>query len=357
MMIQTQSVLSLTASVRQPRQVADLGQTQIMNRMLSAVPRPLKRLAVFWILWVMVFGTFGCSHLYTVDDPKIADYRPRHSQIDAVPFHAQQDFDCGPAALAMVLGWSGVSVSPATLAPQVLSPARSGTLQAALVAGARRYGRAAYEINGMEKLLEELRTQNPVIILQNLGFFGSAQWHYAVAIGYDLDQGLILLHSGKTARKPMPIRLFQETWKKSDGWGLVVMPASRIPASASENAVVAAMIGLEHAGQWQAAIAGYRATIARWPYSVPAHIGLANSYYASGDLPSAERVLYQALQLAPADGIVCNNLAQILWEQGKTEQARDYARKAVEIGGPHEKTFRATLEQIQSEKPIGRKAP
>ena len=328
-----------------------------MNRMLAAAPRPLKCRAVFLILWVMVFGIVGCSHLYTVDDPKIADYRPRRSQIDAVPFHAQQKFDCGPAALAMVLGWSGVSVSPETLAPQVLSPARSGTLQAAMVAGARRYGRAAYEINGMDVLLDELRAKNPVIVLQNLGFFGSAQWHYAVAVGYDLDQGIVVLHTGKTAHQRLPIRLFQETWKKSDAWGLVIMPPSRIPASASENAAVEAMIGLEHAGQWQSASAGYQAAVARWPHSIPAHIGLANSYYATGDLPSAERVLYRALQLAPADGIVCNNLAQVLWEQGKAEQARDYARKAVEIGGPHEKTFRATLEQIQSEEPIGRKTP
>jgi hypothetical protein len=325
--------------------------------MLSAAPRPLKSHAVFWILWVMVIGTVGCSHLYTVNDPEIGDYRPRRSTIDAVPFHGQQDFDCGPAALAMVLEWSGVSVSPTTLAPQVLSPARSGTLQAALVAGARRYGRTAYEINGMVALLDELRARNPVIVLQNLGFSGSARWHYAVAIGYDLDQGVVLLHTGKTARKRVPFRLFQETWKKSDAWGLVVMPTSRIPASASENAVVEAIIGLEHSGQWQAAIAGYRAAIARWPQSVPAHIGLANSYYAAGDLPAAEGVLYRALQLAPTDGIVYNNLAHILWEQGKAEPARDYARKAVEIGGPHQETFRATLQQIQSEKPIGRKAP
>lgn len=327
-----------------------------MDLFLRTCGRPMRGAGLLFF-WVTVLATGGCSHLYSVDGLELADFQPRRNRIEAVPFYPQQDYDCGPAALAMVLQWSGVSVSPGTLAPQVLSPGRKGTLQASLVAAARRYGRAPYEIFGFETLLDELKVQNPVIVLQNLGFSWAAQWHYAVAIGYDLQQGVLMLHSGKTARKRLPIRLFRETWEKSAYWALVVMPPSRIPATASEKAVVEAMIGLEQAGRWEAAIEGYRAAITCWPQSVAAHIGLANSHYATGDLPSAERVLREAMGVAPKDGIVYNNLAQVLWEQGKAEQARYYARKAVAIGGPYAETFRRTLNEIQSENPSDRESP
>jgi len=315
---------------------------------------PVRCTGYIFALWVVLIAIAGCGHLYSVDGLEFADYRPRRHTIDAVPFYPQQNFDCGPAALAMVLSWSGVSVSADAVAPRVLSPKRKGTLQAALVAGARRYGRPAYEINGIGSLLEELTAGNPVIVLQNLGFAWPAKWHYAVAVGYDLEEGIVVLHSGKTARQSMPIRLFLETWQKSGSWGLLVMPPSRIPATATEKNVVVAMIALESAGQWEAAIKGYSAAIVRWETSVPARVGLANSHYAVGDLAAAEDVLRRAAALAPRDGVVCNNLAQVLWERGKRESALRYARKAVEIGGPHEAAFRATLKEIQTGGPLVR---
>lgn len=325
-----------------------------MHRFFTTCRRPL---VIAGLLLEIVLTAVGCSRLYSVETLDLADYRPRRVEIDRVPFYPQQAYDCGPATLAMVLNWSGVAVSSASLAPQVLSPERRGTLQAALVAGARRYGRPAYELRGFEALLDELTARNPVIVLQNLGFAWPAQWHYAVAVGFDLSQGIVTLHSGKTARKSVPIRLFLETWKKSEYWGLVVTPPAKIPATASQDTVVAAMIGLERAGQWEAAAIGYRAAIERWTRGVAARIGLANSLYAMGDLPAAEAVLREAACLAPNDGVVYNNLAQVLWEQGNVEQAERFARKAVAIGGPHAATFRMTLNEIQTGKTSVRESP
>jgi len=337
-----------------PASVPPIRCVTIMNPRLTAYRRSMFSRGWIPALLLVVLGAGGCSLLHSVDGLEVADYRPRRHAIEAVPFYPQRNFDCGPAALAMVLNWSGISVSADALAPQVLSPKRRGTLQAALVAGARRYGRSAYEMEGFRPLLEELTAGNPVIVLQNLGFAWPAKWHYAVAVGYDLDEGIVVLHSGKTAQRSMPIRLFLETWRKSGSWGLLVLPPSEIPSTASEQDVVAAMIGLESAGQWKAAIEGYAAAIARWKRSIPAHVGLANSHYAAGDLDAAERVLRRAVTLAPQDGVVCNNLAQVLGEQGKREQALQYARRAVAIGGPHEQTFRATLNAIQAGDPLVR---
>src|SRR5690606_26559132 len=50
-----------------------------------------------------------------------------------VPFHPQTEYQCGPAALATVLGASGVPITPEALVPQVYLPGREGRLQLELV--------------------------------------------------------------------------------------------------------------------------------------------------------------------------------------------------------------------------------
>lgn len=61
-------------------------------------------------------------------------------RLESVPFYPQQAYQCGPAALAGVLGAAGATIDPETLAPQVYLPGRRGSLQAELVAAARRAG-------------------------------------------------------------------------------------------------------------------------------------------------------------------------------------------------------------------------
>ena len=69
-------------------------------------------------------------------------------RLSSVPFFAQSEFQCGPAALAGVLGAAGVATDPATLSPQVYLPAREGSLQLELVAATRRAGRLPYVLAG-----------------------------------------------------------------------------------------------------------------------------------------------------------------------------------------------------------------
>jgi tetratricopeptide (TPR) repeat protein len=124
-----------------------------------------------------------------------------------------------------------------------------------------------------------------------------------------------------------------------------------LPATATEHAFVSAVLGLEKAGQWQAAVEGYKTTLARWPDSLGAHMGLGNSYYALGDKRMAEAAFREATRRFPTNGVAFNNLAQVLWEQEKQQEAVEAARKAVELGGPLVNTYRKTLEQTQAGKP------
>ena len=54
---------------------------------------------------------------------------PQQLELTAVPFHPQELYQCGPAALATVLNWSGEQVRPSALVDEVYLPGRQGSLQ------------------------------------------------------------------------------------------------------------------------------------------------------------------------------------------------------------------------------------
>lgn len=249
----------------------------------------------------------------------------------------------------MVLQWNGAIVSPEILSSEIYTPSLKGSLQPALISSARRHGQIAYVISKPAALINEVSHGNPVIVLQNLGLSWFPLWHYAVVIGYDLDDGFILLHSGLEPRKRYSLRLFNNTWSRSNYWGLLVLPPSRAPGTAEENQYIEAIIGLEKAHNWQAAAQGYKTALKKWPSSKSAHIGLGNSYYAMRQIDLAEMVYREMTNKFPTSGIAYNNLAHVLFEQGKKADALSAALKAVEIGGPMKAAYQKTLEEIQND--------
>ena len=300
----------------------------------------------------LIIGLFivnGCATAPLKNWHQASGGMPAKHELDTVPFFPQKEYQCGPASLAMALAWSGLQIQPDTLTPQVFTPSLKGSLQPALIAAARRHGRVAYPISGASALLKEIAAGQPVIVLQNLGLSWVPAWHYAVVIGYDLDKAMIILHSGITNQKTTALRTFENTWARSKHWGLVVLPPSLLPATAEENSYVKAVVGLERARQWPAAIEGYKTALRRWPQSLAAHIGLSNSYYAQGDLESARKVLQETTILFPGEGVAFNNLAHVLWKLGKKQEAIKAALRAVMLGGPHVEKYQKTLNEIQSD--------
>lgn len=299
---------------------------------------------VAWVIGLFVWN--GCATTSTNKWIQPSGNFPPYHELSAVPFFPQKEYQCGPASLAMVLAWSGLHIDADELAPQVYTPSLKGSLQPAMIAAARRHGRVAYPISGANALLKEIAAGHPVIILQNLGLSWVPVWHYAVVIGYDLDKAVIILHSGITDQKTSALGTFENTWARSQYWGLVVLPPNRLPATAQENSYVKAIVGLERARQWPAAVEGYKTALSRWPQSLAAHIGLSNSYYAQGDLESARKVLQETTILFPEEGVAFNNLAHVLWKQGQKQEAIKAARRAVMLGGPHAAKYQQTLDEI-----------
>jgi tetratricopeptide (TPR) repeat protein len=297
-------------------------------------------------LLLSLFG--GCAGLRQMEMPPLPESIPVSHELNGVPFFPQEAYQCGPAALAMAISWSGIPARPEDLVSEVYTPSRKGSLQSALIASARRHGRLAYEISDLESLFPEIVAGHPVIVLQNLGTSLFPVWHYAVVIGYDAAQGHIILRSGSTSRKVMPFGVFEKTWARSDYWGIIILQPTKMPVLANEKAYLSAVLGLEKARQFKAAAVGYRTASTRWPQSLAARMGLGNSYYALGDFANSERVFRETIRLHPRAGSVYNNLAQILMEQGRYVEAGKMAHQAVSLGGPLEAVYRQTLKEIES---------
>ena len=278
-----------------------------------------------------------------------ADYGdlPARAEVADVPFFPQEKFYCGPAATAMTLAWSGLPVTQDDLVPQVYTPGREGTLQPDIVTAMRRNGRLAVQVESLPDILAELAAGRPVLVFQNLALDWYPQWHFAVAIGYDLDDGKLFLRSGTVERHEMSMATFEHTWRRGEYWALVVLKPGQLPVKSDEIAVLRAASGLERVGRTVEAAGAYQTIAGRWPASFPAWMGLGNTHYALDDLPAAESAFRSAVRVMP-DGAApaWNNLAYVLAGDGRRDEALLAARTAVELGGDQAANYRATLEEL-----------
>ncbi len=62
----------------------------------------------------------------------------------------------------------------------------------------------------------------PVIVLVDLGFWVYQQNHFMVVVGY--DENGIIANSGRERLKPISLKNFIKSWKKTNFWTLLVTP-------------------------------------------------------------------------------------------------------------------------------------
>lgn len=280
---------------------------------------------------------------------------PDKIELGQIPFFPQQRYQCGPAALATILTHSGVNTSVSTLVNEIYLPSRLGSLQAEILASTRHHGRLPYRIApDMHTLLSEIAAGNPVLVLQNLGLNWIPQWHYAVAMGFDLNKRKIILRSGTIARHITDMHTFELTWARSQYWGILALPVETLPASTDAERYLRTVVALENTQttkqQWPMIHTAYRTALSRWPDNLIAQMGLGNSAYQLADLNTAAQAFRNAVRDHPNAGVAYNNLAQILLEQGKLDDAEKQAQRAVTLAGPHLESYRFTLADIQQAK-------
>jgi len=274
-------------------------------------------------------------------------------ELTKTPFYAQEQHQCGPAALAILISQHGVEVDLKKLSQRVFIPARKGTLQIEIVSAAREFELIPYVINPqLTTLLNEVLAGRPVMVLQNLGVSWYPRWHYAVVVGYNLSAREVILRSGSIKRYVMSLRTFEYTWQRSERWGLVLLKPGELPQDGTALAFMTSLLGFEKQvlrktnTPCSVLIPAYRAAVLRWPNALTLKMGYGNNLYRAGQgmlaLEEFENVIAQDNHYAPA----FNNAAQIYAQQGHIEKALNYVQRAIRLGGVHIDEYRSTLNDI-----------
>ena len=272
---------------------------------------------------------------------------PPQAQLSQVPFFAQEDYECGPAALAMVAQAAGVQVTPDALVSQVYLPGRKGSLQPEMLAATRRQGLMAYPLQPrLEDVLREVAAGHPVLVFQNLSLPVYPVWHYAVVVGFDRAQQLLYLHSGHTPRMEISWSAFEHTWARGHHWAMLALPPSQLPATADVTAYTSAAAALERVNASSAQQA-YATALQRWPQDRTALLGAGNTAYALGQKKAAAQAYQQTVAQHPDFADAWNNLAQVLLDLGRRKEAGTAIARAVTLGGPRLAEYQALQRQIQ----------
>ena len=276
---------------------------------------------------------------------------PARVELSEVKFYAQDDYQCGPATLAMVMHSEGAQVTPEQLKDFLYLPDKQGSLQVEMLATARRYGLLAYVLKPeLQDVLTEVAAGNPVIVLQNLALSWYPMWHYAVVIGYDLNKEEMILRSGPNKRQILPFGTFEHTWARSQYWAMLALPPSRLPQTANSADLLRSISALQHSSPSTDVWPAHTAAMQRWPKDLLVHFAAANYAYNHGQLELAAQLFLQATIDHPDSAPAFNNLAQTLSDLGKHDEALQKIHRALEIGGPLEPVMRKTLEEIEQKK-------
>lgn len=261
---------------------------------------------------------------------QVGPLEPAARELAATPFFPQEDHQCGPAALAMALGASGVETHPSDLVGEIYVPGREGSLQVEIVAAARRHGRLPYRVGPeLESVVRELAAGRPVLVLVNFGVSWLPVWHYAVVIGYSLADRTVTLRSGRHERSVVAFDTFVKTWRRSQGWGLVLLKPGELPGDLDEARYLATAIDVERTGGLVAARDAYAALLTERPHNPTALFGLGSVTQRLGELDVSERAYRTLLDVRADDTRVLNNLALVLAERGCISEARSTIAKAI----------------------------
>ncbi|VAW96363.1 hypothetical protein MNBD_GAMMA21-999 [hydrothermal vent metagenome] len=324
-----------------------------MTKQYQAAYRAISSLFVCALLGACA-GVPQTSHLLNNIPTKLATPH----ELVATPFYAQQQYQCGPAALATLINQHGVDVDLDALVNRVYIPGREGSLQIEIVSAAREYNLIPYVIKPeLSTLLYEVLAGRPVLVLQNLGVSWYPQWHYAVVVGYNLAEQELVLRSGTTKRYVMSLRTFEYTWQRSQRWALILLKPGDLPIAGTPFEYLKSLPGFERKENWTLLDSAYTAGIQRWPNDIGLKMGYGNALYLQGKLNFAlteyESVILTDSKFAPA----LNNAAQIHMQQRNYRKALDYVNRAIKAGGVHIDEYRTTLKEVKNAMKLDRNVP
>ncbi len=180
---------------------------------VTPVRNPFSNGGLFLVL--LTFFLHSCA---VVSNGNIPESR-QNRIINNVPFHGQEDYQCGPASLAGVMNYWKIDVTPNDIAKEIYSKSAKGTLNIDMVIYSQRKGLIAEQYSGgMTDLKKNIDSGYPLIVLVDYGFWALQSNHFMVVVGYNEDG--VIVNSGKDKGKFIPEGDFIKTWERTKFWTL-----------------------------------------------------------------------------------------------------------------------------------------
>ena len=295
---------------------------------------------------LLLAGLAGCSA-----GPQLHDYADSKQAMELkdVPFYAQEGYQGGPAALAMMLGASGVQATPSDLVKLVYDAQTNDSARGAMIGAASQYGRVGYQLRSKQldlDVVHQVQAGHPVLVLLHTGLLGK-QWQYVVVMGVDPAANTFTLRSGSEQRQVMSYGDFVAAWHDGGYWAEMIARPGDIPPTATARDWLNAARLIEQAGKTEAATQAYTAITQHWP-GVPedaeAWGGLGRNYYALHNPRGAITAFNNAATLEPNNPDYHNGLALALLDRQCADQAESEIDLALDLvhdpnqRGPYLKT-------------------
>lgn len=264
--------------------------------------------------------------------------------IPNVPMQRWDIKSCGAGALSSVLQHYGDPTSMKEWDAS-LPKTRGGVMSIDLVLGARQKGFDARLVTGDQQMVErELLDGRPVILmLQVIQAPGRGYdfFHYVVLDGIDSRNDLVRAQFGDAKSRWVKFNRLESAWAGGAHTAIVIRPKD--PTAELLRAAVA----LEEKGDLAQAANSYRDILSSHPDSIVAWTNLGNVESRTGNRAAAEDAFRKALAIDATAADALNNLAWLLYEEKRLDEAESLASRAVASPAPDAWMRLDTLARIQ----------
>ena len=254
---------------------------------------------------------------------------------------------CGAGSLSTVLQHYGDATTFESW-DATLPKMRGGVLTIDMLLAARSKGFDAQLVTGDRATIErELHDGHPVILmLKVIDTLGRSYdfFHYIVLDGIDADGDLIRTQWGDRKGRWTSFDKIEKPWAGGGHAAILIHP--RDPAA---NAIRAA-VALEEKGDYAAAADEYHKILTLHPDSALAWTNLGNAEMQRGRRTESEEAFRHALTLDATSRDALNNLAWLLLQEQRLDEAESFARRAAAQKGPDSYVVLDTLARVLAAK-------